>query len=32
MFDHEQTAFKGGAVGGDREREKAFLGRAQIAF
>ena len=32
MFDHEQTAFRGGAVRGDREREKALLGRSQIAF
>lgn len=33
MFDYERTAFKGGAGSGeDRETEKAFLTRAQVAF
>ncbi|MBI3802674.1 MAG: porin [Nitrospirae bacterium] len=32
MFDYELTEFEGGAVRGNREKEKAFLGRSQIAF
>ncbi len=32
MLNYEQTSFKGGAAGGNREDEKAFLTRFQIAF
>jgi phosphate-selective porin OprO/OprP len=32
MLNYEQTAFKGGAASGDRQDEKAFLTRFQIAY
>jgi len=32
MLDYEQTTFEGGAASGDREDEKALLGRVQVAF
>jgi len=32
VLDYQQTAFDGGAVGGDRPTEKALLVRAQLAF
>lgn len=32
VLDYELTSFDGGAAGGDREKERAILGRTQIAF
>ena len=32
MFDYEHTKFEGGAATGDREDEKIFFSRFQIAF
>jgi phosphate-selective porin OprO/OprP len=32
MFDYEDTSFTGGAASGDREDEKIFFSRFQIAF
>jgi phosphate-selective porin OprO/OprP len=32
MFDYEDTSFTGGAATGDREGEKIFFSRFQIAF
>lgn len=32
VLDYESTKFQGGAASGDRENERAILGRTQIAF
>ncbi|HEY0555525.1 MAG TPA: porin, partial [Thermoanaerobaculia bacterium] len=32
LFDYEDTKFEGGAATGDREDEKIFFSRFQIAF